>query len=99
MYFSLKDRDGVISSVMFKSRVQRLRFIPKDGVEVLARGNVSVFSKQGKYQFYAQEMQLYGVGDLYWQMEQLKEKLQALHEVFHGIVEKCEAEESEHDHH
>lgn len=29
----------------------------------------------------------------------LKEKLQALHEVFHGIVEKCEAEESEHDHH
>lgn len=77
MYFSLKDRDGVISSVMFKSRVQRLRFIPKDGVEVLARGNVSVFSKQGKYQFYAQEMQLYGVGDLYWQMEQLKEKLQA----------------------
>lgn len=77
MYFNLKDQDAVISSVMFKSRVQKLRFIPKDGVEVLVRGRVSVFSKQGKYQFYAQDMQLYGVGDLYWQLEQLKEKLQA----------------------
>jgi len=77
MYFNLKDHDAVISSVMFKSRAQKLRFFPKDGAEVLARGTVSIFSKQGKYQFYVQEMQLYGVGDLYWQLEQLKEKLQA----------------------
>ena len=77
MYFNLKDRDSVISSVMFKSRAQKLSFIPKDGVEVLVRGSVSVFSKQGKYQFYAQEMHVFGMGDLHWQLEQLKEKLQA----------------------
>lgn len=77
MYFNLKDRDAVISSVMFKSRVQKLRFSPQDGAEVLARGTVAVFARQGKYQFYVQEMQLYGVGDLYWQLEQLKEELQA----------------------
>lgn len=77
MYFNLKDRDSVISSVMFKSRAQKLKFIPQDGVEVLVRGSVSVFSKQGKYQFYAQEMHVFGMGDLHWQLEQLKEKLQA----------------------
>lgn len=76
MYFTLKDRESVISSVMFKSRAQKLSFTPKDGVEVLARGSISVFSKQGKYQFYVQEMHIFGVGDLHWQLEQLKKKLQ-----------------------
>lgn len=77
LYFTMKDRDSVVSSVMFKSRAQKLKFVPRDGLEVLARGSVSVFSKQGKYQFYIQEMHVFGVGDLHWQLEQLKKELQA----------------------
>ncbi len=76
MYFNLKDRDSVVSCVMFRSRVQKLRYVPEDGVEILVRGAIAVFAKQGKYQLYAEEMQLYGIGDLHWQLEQLKKKLQ-----------------------
>lgn len=76
MYFNLKDRDSVVSCVMFRSRVQKLCYVPEDGVEILVRGAIAVFAKQGKYQLYAEEMQLYGIGDLHWQLEQLKKKLQ-----------------------
>jgi exodeoxyribonuclease VII large subunit len=77
MYFTLKDEDAAVSCVMFKSRGQHLRFKPEDGMEVLLRGYVSVFGKQGKYQVYVQEMQPYGLGGLFLYLEKLKERLTA----------------------
>lgn len=77
MYFTLKDKESAISCVMFKSRVRGLDFMPEDGMEVLARGNVAVFARQGKYQIYVQEMQPYGRGGLFLYLEQLKERLAA----------------------
>ncbi len=77
MYFTLKDQESAVSCVMFKSRNKGLKFEPEDGLEVLVRVYVSVYPKQGKYQVYVQEMQPYGKGGLFLQLEQLKNKLEA----------------------
>jgi exodeoxyribonuclease VII large subunit len=62
---------------MFKSRARTLDFVPEEGMEVLLRGNVSVFAKQGKYQVYVEEMQPFGLGGLFLEMEKLRRKLEA----------------------
>jgi exodeoxyribonuclease VII large subunit len=77
IYFTLKDEDAAVSCVMFKGKGQKLKFKPEDGMEVLLRGNVSVFTRQGKYQVYVEEMQPYGRGGLFLHLEQLKAKLTA----------------------
>ncbi|MBM7564380.1 exodeoxyribonuclease VII large subunit [Paenibacillus sacheonensis] len=76
MYFTLKDKDSRLKCIMFASHNQRLPFIPKEGAKVLARGNVSVYERDGNYQFYCTSMQPDGVGSLYLAYEQLKRKLQ-----------------------
>ncbi|USB34687.1 exodeoxyribonuclease VII large subunit [Paenibacillus sp. YPG26] len=76
MYFTLKDKDSRIKSIMFASHNQRLPFIPKEGSRVIARGNVSVYERDGQYQFYATHMQPDGIGSLYLAYEQLKKKLE-----------------------
>lgn len=75
LYFSLKDSEGQIKSVMFKGNAQRLKFIPENGMRVIARGSVSVFTRDGNYQLYVSSMQPDGVGALYVAYERLKEKL------------------------
>jgi exodeoxyribonuclease VII large subunit len=77
MYFSLKDEDTCISCVMFKSRVRFLDFVPEEGMEVLLRGNAAVFAKQGKYQVYVEEMQPFGLGGLFLELEKLRRRLDA----------------------
>jgi exodeoxyribonuclease VII large subunit len=76
MYFTLKDKDSRIKSIMFASHNQRLPFVPKEGARVIARGNVSVYERDGQYQFYATHMQPDGIGSLYLAYEQLKKKLE-----------------------
>lgn len=76
-YFTLKDEDAAVSCVMFKSRARNLKFKPEDGMEVLLRGSIAVYARQGKYQIYAEEMQPYGVGGLFLYLEQLKKRLEA----------------------
>ena len=77
MYFTLKDADSRIKCIMFASHNQRLPFIPKEGSRVIARGNVTVYERDGQYQFYATHMQPDGIGSLYLAYEQLKKKLEA----------------------
>ena len=77
MYFTLKDESGRLKCIMFASYNQRLPFVPKDGMKVLARGGVSVYERDGAYQFYATAMQPDGVGSLYLAFEQLKRKLES----------------------
>ncbi|MEQ8200965.1 MAG: exodeoxyribonuclease VII large subunit [Syntrophomonadaceae bacterium] len=74
-YFSLKDKDSAVSCVMFKSRNQAVNFQPEDGMEVLLRGYVSVYARQGKYQVYVEEMLPYGTGSLFIYLEKLKAQL------------------------
>ena len=77
IYFTLKDEEASVSCVMFKSKGQHLAFKPEDGMEVLLRGYVSVFARQGKYQVYVEEMQPYGTGGLFLYLEKLKARLAA----------------------
>lgn len=76
-YFSLKDEHASIKAVMFRSSNSRLRFLPENGMKVIAVGRVSVFERDGAYQLYAEEMIPDGAGALSIAFEQLKNKLSA----------------------
>jgi len=75
MYMSLKDATGSIKAVMFRGSASGLKFVPKDGMSILAVGRVSVFERDGVYQLYIDTMIPDGVGALYAAYEQLKEEL------------------------
>ena len=75
LYFSLKDSEGQIKAVMFKSSALKLKFVPENGMKVIVHGSVSVYTAGGSYQLYAYSMQPDGIGALYLAYEQLKEKL------------------------
>jgi len=76
LYFTLKDDSAALRAVMFNSSAKRLKFMPEDGMKVIARGRVSVYEASGQYQLYVDDMQPDGVGALNLAYEQLKEKLQ-----------------------
>ena len=76
LYFTLKDEKSLIKCIMFKSYADKLAFKPKDGMQVMVFGSVSVFERDGVYQIYAKSMLEDGIGDLYEKYEQLKQKLE-----------------------
>ena len=76
LYFTLKDDSAAVRAVMFNASAKRLKFMPEDGMKVIARGRVSVYEASGQYQLYVDDMQPDGVGALNLAYEQLKEKLQ-----------------------
>ena len=75
-YFTLKDQNASIRCVMFRSCALRVRFQVEDGLAVVIKGRVSIYEKDGQYQFYAEEMHPIGEGDLALQFKQVKEKLE-----------------------
>ncbi|MBQ6262875.1 MAG: exodeoxyribonuclease VII large subunit [Clostridia bacterium] len=77
LYFTLKDENSLIRAVMFRSSASRVPFSPENGMKVICRGRVSVFPRDGQYQFYADVMEPDGIGSLYLAFEQLKNKLSA----------------------
>lgn len=77
LYFSLKDADAGINCVMFRSQTTRLRFIPKDGMAVLAVGAVSVYTKTGVFQLYVERMMPQGEGLLQIEFDRLRQRLAA----------------------
>ncbi|MDR6224647.1 exodeoxyribonuclease VII large subunit [Desmospora profundinema] len=77
MYFTLKDDQTRIRAVMFAGHNRRLRFRPKDGDDVLVRGRVAVYERDGQVQLYVSSMQPKGIGDRFLAFQELKEKLEA----------------------
>lgn len=75
-YFSLKDDSAVIKCAMFRSNAVRLKFQLLDGMEVLIRGRVSLYERDGTYQLYAEDVVANGIGNLAAQFEQTKKKLE-----------------------
>lgn len=76
-YFTLKDDGGLIRSVMFRSSAGKLKFMPEDGMKVVAHGRVSAFVRDGQYQLYVDSLEPDGIGALYIAYEQLKRRLEA----------------------
>ena len=75
-YLSLKDEDAVVKAVMFRSQVQRMTFVPENGMKVIVRARVSLYEKDGAFQIYLDDMQPDGAGALQVAYEQLKQRLQ-----------------------
>lgn len=74
-YFSLKDRNSKLRCVMFNNDFRELKFLPEDGMNVIAKGNVSVYERNGEYQLYVNSLEQVGLGKLYLEFEKLKDKL------------------------
>ena len=75
LYFSLKDSRAQIKAACFKNNNIYLKFRPEDGMEVLARGRLSVYEPRGDYQVIVEYMEPVGLGSLQLAFDQLKEKL------------------------
>ncbi len=75
LYFSLKDSDGQIRAVMFRSRAMSLKFMPESGMKVIVHGSVTVYPRDGSYQIYVSSVQPDGIGALYLAYEQMKARL------------------------
>lgn len=76
LYFSLKDEHSNIRAVMFRSRAMKLKFMPRDGLDCLVRGYISLYPKETSLQFYAEEIIPAGEGLQSIALAELKEKLQ-----------------------
>jgi exodeoxyribonuclease VII large subunit len=77
LYFTLKDARAQIKGVMFRSTLRYLKFKVEDGLDVIARGKVSVYEPKGEYQFVCEHMEPRGLGPLQLAFDQLKKKLAA----------------------
>src|SRR5438046_8463051 len=76
-YFILKDEFAQLRSACYRSSNQRIRFRPEDGLQVRARGRVSVYEPKGEYQLIVEALEPVGAGALQLAFEQTKARLQA----------------------
>lgn len=76
-YMVLKDQRAQIRAVMFRLQARYLRFIPEDGMRVIAQGRIGVYPPRGEYQIILDYLEPMGVGALALALEQLKKKLAA----------------------
>ncbi|MGE8216317.1 MAG: exodeoxyribonuclease VII large subunit [Stenotrophomonas maltophilia] len=77
MYFTLKDARAQIRAALFKPKSQWLKFVPRDGMRVLARGRLTLYEARGEYQMVLDHMEEAGEGALRRAYEQLKARLEA----------------------
>ena len=78
IYFTLKDGKGALSAVMFARQRMGLSFRLEEGQQVIVTGTVDVYERDGKYQLYAKEIALDGVGDLFLRFEKLRDELEEM---------------------
>ena len=74
-YFTLKDEEAQISAIMFAQAAKGVGFAPKDGMEVVVKGNLSVYEAGGSYSIQVRQMKEDGIGNLYVAFNQMKERL------------------------
>ncbi len=75
IYFTLKDEKSQMACVMFAGQRSGLAFRMTEGQNVIVFGNINVYERDGKYQLYANEIVLDGLGALYEKFELLKKNL------------------------
>lgn len=72
-YFTLKDDRAMIGAIMFKNRLWKLDFVPKDGEKVVVTGKIDVYERRGTYQIICDTMKQTGTGDLLAMLEERKQ--------------------------
>lgn len=75
-YFTLKDATSQIDAVIFKGSLNKVKFQPHSGLEIIAHGRVTVYEARGNYQIILDDMQPKGLGALQLAYERLKKKLE-----------------------
>ena len=76
-YFTIKDEGAQLKAKCFRSANQRIRFRPKDGLHVRARGKLTVYAPRGEYELVVETLDPVGAGALQIAFEQLRDRLQA----------------------
>ncbi len=76
IYFTLKDGDAQLRAICFRMQNRYLKFQPEDGMDVIARGSLSVYPPRGEFQLVVEVLEPAGRGALQLAFEQLKVKLQ-----------------------
>ena len=77
VYFSLKDAGAQLSCVLFRGDALRQTLQLRDGLQVLAYGEVSVYEARGQYQLVVRALIEHGAGRLQLELEKLKQRLAA----------------------
>jgi exodeoxyribonuclease VII large subunit len=86
-YMVLKDEKAQIRAVMFRLQARYLKFLPENGMKVIAQGKITVYAPRGEYQIILDYLEPMGVGALALAFEQLKKKL-ASQGIFDEAVKK-----------
>ena len=77
LYFTLKDDRAQVRCALFKQKAMYLRFAPRDGLQVLVRGRLTLYEARGDYQLVLEHMEEAGEGALRQAFEALKARLAA----------------------
>ena len=77
LYFTLKDENAAIKTVMFRSQAQLLNFTPQNGMLVLVYGRATIYERDGAFQLYADYMKPFGAGAAQMAFDALYKKLDA----------------------
>jgi exodeoxyribonuclease VII large subunit len=75
VYFTLKDANAQLAVVLFRGVAAKIGFALKDGLQVIAFGDVSVYERSGQYQLVARQLLPKGLGALQLAFEELKQRL------------------------
>jgi exodeoxyribonuclease VII large subunit len=75
VYFTLKDANAQLAVVLFRGVAAKVGFALKDGLQVIAFGDVSVYERSGQYQLVARQLLPKGLGALQLAFEELKQRL------------------------
>lgn len=76
-YFTLKDQASQIRVVIFRSALQGLRLRPAEAVQIICRGQLTVYEPRGEYQLIVDYLEPLGAGALAQAFEELKNRLAA----------------------
>ncbi|MDR7811628.1 exodeoxyribonuclease VII large subunit [Lacrimispora sp.] len=78
IYFTLKDGKSSMAAVMFAGHRKGLAFKLEEGQQVVVKGSVEVYERDGRYQLYAQEITKEGIGDLFERFQKLRDELEEM---------------------
>src|SRR5829696_5177123 len=78
LYLTMKDEQATLRTVIYRGIALRMKYDLRDGMQVIARGRLSVYEPRGEYQLLVEEIQPRGIGPLELAFRQLKERLSVL---------------------
>ncbi|MDI6704319.1 MAG: exodeoxyribonuclease VII large subunit [bacterium] len=76
IYFTLKDKDSQLKTVLFKNKTYLQKVPLRSGLNIICFGYISVYEKRGEYQLYVEFVEEVGTGALWLEFERLKQKLE-----------------------